>query len=234
MSQTKILIAAYSSAFGYALSGMLSHQNHEPTLVMRGTEALSYLREGSFDLCLVQDRLPDLSGLDLCEQFFQGTSLKTIPIMVFSHQAEMEQAAREKGASGFVKLPCRPEKLYELVNPWMGRKKTILLVDDSRVIHTIVEDVLQDEDVDLLHAFDGEEGLQKALEVVPDLIISDIDMPRMDGFEFCQRVKETAATEHIPVIMHSTRGSGIDIDRGFDAGANDYLTKPLRGLSACL
>ena len=109
MSQTKILIAAYSSAFGYALSGMLSHQNHEPTLVMRGTEALSYLREGSFDLCLVQDRLPDLSGLDLCEQFFQGISPKTIPIMVFSHQAEMEQAAREKGASGFVKLPCRPE-----------------------------------------------------------------------------------------------------------------------------
>ncbi len=227
MFQTNILIVAYNRAFGQALATMLSPQTYAPTLITRGAEAHSHLQEGRVDLCLMQDRLPDCSGLDLCEQLRQNLTPHDTPIILFSHQAAIEKVAQQKGACGFVKLPCRPHTLRDLVATSVGRKKTILLVDDSRVIHSIVEDILQDEDFELLHAFDGEEGYQQALAVVPDLIISDIDMPKMDGFAFCQRVKETAATEHIPVIMQSTRGSGLDIDKGFDAGANDYLTKPV-------
>ena len=228
MSPSHILIAARSTAFGHAFLNMLGHEQHESTLVMRGTEALSHLAEGRADLCLLQDRLLDGSGLDVCEQFSQHPSPRPIPIILFSQHAELEPRALEKGASGFLKLPCRPQTLRDLVATSIRKKtKTILLVDDSRVIHSIVEDILQDEDVELLHALDGEEGFQKAVEVVPDLIISDIEMPKMDGYEFCQRVKATEATEHIPVIMQSTRGTGIDIDKGFDAGANDYLTKPV-------
>ncbi len=228
MSSSRILIAAQSTAFGQALAHMLSPQQHEATLVMRGTEALAHLHEGRTDLCLMQDRLLDGSGLDVCAQFTQNPSPRPIPIILFSPRAELEHVAREQGAGGFLPLPCRPQTLRNLVATAMGKKqKTILLVDDSRVIHTIVENILQDEEVHLLHAFDGEEGFRKAVEVVPDLILSDIEMPKMDGYEFCQLVKATEATEHIPVIMQSTRGTGIDIDKGFDAGANDYLTKPI-------
>src|SRR5215467_2345194 len=227
MSQTNILIAAHNRAFGQALASMLSHQTYALTVVIRGADVRSHLQEGRVDLCLMQDRLPDGSGLDLCEQLHHDLSPHDMSIILFSHQAAIAPVARQKGACGFVKLPCRPHTLRDLVAALVGRKKTILLVDDSRMIHAIVENVLQDEDFELLHAFDGAEGYQKALAVMPDLIISDIDMPQMDGFEFCQRVKETAATEHIPVIMQSTRGSGLDIDKGFDAGANDYLIKPV-------
>lgn len=227
MSPTKILIAAQSTAFGYALFSLLN-QHHEPKLVTRGTDALSHLHEEHVDLCLIQDRLADGSGLDICEQFSQLSSSPRIPVILFSHQAELEHIALEKGASGFIKLPCHPQTLHDLVaTSNRTQTKTILLVDDSRVIHTIVEDILQDENVELLHAFDGEEGFQKTLDALPDLIISDIEMPNMDGYEFCQRVKTTEATEHIPVIMQSTLGSGLAIDKGFDAGANDYLTKPV-------
>ena len=226
MSQSRILIAAYNNGFGRALASMLGPQAHEPTFVMTGSDALEHLQGGGADLCFMQDRLADLSGLDVCEQFCKEPSPHKTPIVVFSHRAEVESLAREKGASAFLGLPCQPQQLGVLVRQ-LRREKVVLLVDDSRVIHTIVEEVLKGAGFEVLHAFDAEEGLQKVLESMPDLIISDIEMPGMDGFEFCQRVKEGESTEHIPVILHSTRGSGLDIDKGFDAGANDYLTKPI-------
>ncbi|HIO79693.1 TPA: adenylate/guanylate cyclase domain-containing response regulator [Candidatus Poribacteria bacterium] len=74
---------------------------------------------------------------------------------------------------------------------------------------------------------DGVEGLQKAVEYMPDLIISDLDMPNMNGYEMCQEIKQRNATQDIPVVILSVRGTGLDIDKGFDVGANDFLTKPV-------
>ena len=79
----------------------------------------------------------------------------------------------------------------------------------------------------MLSAYDGGEGFRLAVEHVPDLLISDIDMPVMNGYEMCQRIKETESTRGIPILILSARGAGVDIDRGFDAGANDFLTKPV-------
>jgi len=79
----------------------------------------------------------------------------------------------------------------------------------------------------LLSAYDGGEGFRLAVEHVANLLISDIDMPVMNGYEMCQRIKETESTHGIPILILSARGAGVDIDRGFDAGANDFLTKPV-------
>jgi PAS domain S-box-containing protein len=103
----------------------------------------------------------------------------------------------------------------------------VLLVDDSKLIHTAVGQILRDNDFRVVDAYDGVEGWEQAREWRPDLIISDIDMPRLDGYGMCRKVKEAEETQHIPVIILSARSGGIDIDRGFDAGANDFLTKPI-------
>src|SRR5262245_34030160 len=115
MPPSKILVAASSMAFGQALCSMLGSQNYTLTLVMRRTEALAHLREGHINLGLVQDCLPDLSGLDVCEQFSRHPAAKKIPLILFSHRAVIEQVARNKEACGFVKLPCRPQTLCELM-----------------------------------------------------------------------------------------------------------------------
>ena len=224
MPQRRILIAAEITAFGHALSAM--HDHDQPKLVTSGTDALAALQQEGFDLALLQDCLPGISGLEVCEQFSKDPSPQTSSLIVFSHRAEIQQVALDKGASGFLKLPCTAQQLRKVIGT-SDKKRTILLVDDSRVIHKIVEEILKDEGYELLHAFDGEEGFRKVLEFIPDLIISDIDMPGVNGYEFCQQVKETGITEHIPVIMQSARGAGLDIDKGFDVGANDYLTKPV-------
>ena len=77
----------------------------------------------------------------------------------------------------------------------------------------------------LLSAYDGGEGFRLALEHAPDLLISDIDMPVMNGYEMCQRIKETESTRGIPILILSAHCAGVDIDHGFDASANDFLTK---------
>jgi CheY-like chemotaxis protein len=108
-----------------------------------------------------------------------------------------------------------------------GDRLTILVVDDSAVVHGFVGGVLEEAGYAVLRADDGVEGLEAARVHRPDLIISDIDMPRMDGFEMCRRVKEDPVARSIPILILSARGAGMDIDRGFEVGANDYLTKPV-------
>jgi DNA-binding response OmpR family regulator len=77
-------------------------------------------------------------------------------------------------------------------------------------------------------AINGREALQKARETLPDLIMLDIMMPFMDGFEVCRELKADAATRDIPVIMLTAKSQQVDIQKGKDAGADDYITKPFR------
>jgi len=76
-------------------------------------------------------------------------------------------------------------------------------------------------------ALDGEEAVQKALADPPDLIVLDVVMPKLDGFETCRRLRENDATRAVPIIMLTTRGEGENRDNGFHAGCTEYLTKPL-------
>jgi CheY-like chemotaxis protein/class 3 adenylate cyclase len=108
-----------------------------------------------------------------------------------------------------------------------GGGHRILLVDDSKVIHTHVGGLLSDAGYEVSHAMDGLEGLHMVNTEPPDLIISDVEMPEMDGFEMCYQIKEDPETGEIPLFILSSRAGGVDIDRGFDVGANDYLTKPV-------
>src|SRR5439155_390268 len=71
------------------------------------------------------------------------------------------------------------------------------------------------------------DAIQKVKEVLPDLVITDIKMPHIDGYELCRAIKESRETQHIPVIIVSALGGELDVDRGFNAGANEYVTKPV-------
>jgi len=108
----------------------------------------------------------------------------------------------------------------------MAHKKKILLVDDSRTVLLMHQLLLADRGYELLTARDGEEGLEKALSTRPDLIFLDVLMPGMDGFETCQALRAHETTRDIPIIMVTTSGEPQNIQRGFDSGCTDYITKP--------
>ena len=102
-------------------------------------------------------------------------------------------------------------------------KKKILVVEDEKAIADILVFNLQREGYDTLVAYDGTEGLRRALEDTPDLILLDVMLPGMDGFEVCRRVREQNET---PIIMLTAREEETDKVLGLELGADDYITKP--------
>jgi DNA-binding response OmpR family regulator len=111
----------------------------------------------------------------------------------------------------------------------MDRKK-ILLVDDSSTVLLMERMILSKSAYDVVTAKDGQEGFEKALAERPDLILMDVVMPRMDGFEACRRLREREDTRTIPVIMVTTRGELASLEAGYSSGCSDYVTKPINGL----
>jgi DNA-binding response OmpR family regulator len=112
----------------------------------------------------------------------------------------------------------------------MSRKK-ILLADDQEGVRELVGATLGDDEFDLIQAADGQEALQLARDNKPDLILLDVMMPVMDGFQVCRQLKEDPATEHIKIIMLTAKGSESDIERGTTAGADGYFVKPFSPLA---
>src|SRR5512135_1939106 len=102
----------------------------------------------------------------------------------------------------------------------------ILIVDDSRVIIHVAQNILSHIGHEVLSAQDGLHGLQLAQLHVPDLILLDLVLPQMDGYEVCQKLKLEGKTRHIPVIMLTSKSEPGDKVRGLESGAVDYVTKP--------
>lgn len=106
--------------------------------------------------------------------------------------------------------------------------RTILLVDDSPVNLGVVVESLEGHGYDVLVAQDGEEALQRIEVAMPDLVLLDVMMPGMNGFEVCCGLKAHPRTQHIPVIFMTSLNAIEDKVKGFEAGAVDYVTKPLQ------
>jgi len=104
---------------------------------------------------------------------------------------------------------------------------TILLVDDMPTNLKLLNLYLGDHGYNIKFAKNGKEALQKVDEVSPDLILLDIVMPEMDGYETCKRLKENPRTAHIPILFMSALRDTVDKVKGFELGAVDYLTKPM-------
>lgn len=106
----------------------------------------------------------------------------------------------------------------------------ILIIDDQVTVHAVLKSFLLQEGYELFFATSGPEGLERLAEVDPDTILLDVMMPDLDGFEVCQRLKGDERWQHIPIILVTALDGKEDIARGLDAGADDFLSKPVNSL----
>lgn len=107
----------------------------------------------------------------------------------------------------------------------MARKR-ILLADDEEDIKTVVTMFLESQGYEVVTAFDGLDTLEKVRSEKPDLILLDIMMPVLDGYEVCKQLKEDEQTADIPIVILSAAAHAESVQRGLKAGAQDYIIKP--------
>lgn len=109
-----------------------------------------------------------------------------------------------------------------------SRKGKVLLVDDSEVVLMAQKMMFRHlGDFEVLVARDGKEAVEVARREHPDLILLDVVMPEMGGFEACRAIRADEGTRAIPIIMVTTRGEVENVTEGYEAGCNDYVTKPI-------
>ena len=105
-------------------------------------------------------------------------------------------------------------------------EKKILVADDEPHILRIVKDKLSNAGFSVIAVTNGEEAFASAKNETPDLILLDVMMPKMNGFEVCKKLRQEAAFTSTPIILLTARGQESDMKTGFDAGATEYITKP--------
>ena len=106
----------------------------------------------------------------------------------------------------------------------------VLVVDDDPVIIRLLEVNFEMEGFEVVTAVDGMDGVEKCRATLPDIVVSDVMMPKLNGLELCVAIKTDPATDGIPVVLLSAKAQVADIRAGLDAGADDYVTKPFEPL----
>jgi diguanylate cyclase (GGDEF)-like protein len=112
-------------------------------------------------------------------------------------------------------------------------KSSILVVDDSAFLHRLVRAYLQDEPLTIHSAYSGDEAIKRAATLRPHLILLDVDMPALNGFDVCRQLKANPITQNIPIIFLTAFSAPDEKVRGLDLGANDYITKPFKPEEFC-
>ena len=111
----------------------------------------------------------------------------------------------------------------------MAQRK-ILLVDDSETVLMMERMILQKESYQVVMARDGQEGIAKAMEVKPDLILMDVVMPNMNGFEAVKWLRQREETKSVPIVMVTTKAEMESMETGYESGCSDYVIKPIDSL----
>lgn len=151
---------------------------------------------------------------------------ESIRIILLSSDYQVFAYARSV-VDAFLQFPVSRDDLAATIRELAERKRRLLVIDDSQLVHKHLSPPLVAEGYEVFSAFDGQEGVDRARELVPDLIICDIEMPRLNGFEACRAIRQMPALRDIPIIMSSTLTSVTDQRRGFAVGIDEYVPKPV-------
>jgi len=234
---------------------LLHHDDIELEAVGTGMAALDALRNGQFDCCVVDLRLPDMSGFELLEQFQQDRALRTVPVVVFTGKeltADDEMRLRGAAKSIVLKDVQSPERLFDETALFLHRvvaelppakrqmlerlhgsnevlrdRRVLVVDDDARNIFALTT-VLENHEMEVLSATNGRQAIE-LIESTPDLsvVLMDIMMPEMDGYETMREIRKDPRFRTLPILALTAKAMKGDREKCLEAGASDYIAKPV-------
>jgi len=209
----------------------LEEEGCEVIEASNGQEGILKAQSEKPDLIVLDIMLPGINGFEVAKHLKDDPNTQDIPVIILSVLAQDSQY--RQGILDYISKPFRQEELVATVRRIFSKvngknlKKTILVVDDDPDIVDIIAICLKDNNLNPEKAYNGQEALQKVKANKVDLILLDINMPGMNGFEVIRRLKLDPATCDIPVVvLTGTYISDEDKRHGLTLGVAKYLTKP--------
>ncbi len=226
LTKLTIAVATNDSLVRDQVSQVLSARNYRVVHSALGPSLLALHEAEPHDVAIV---IPDGSPESLEEYRTYRRALGAEPTVrvLIAGGAEAARPVADELKDRFVAGPIERESLLHAIEAATRHLLTILVADDEPLIRKMFSMFLAGQGYKVVAAEDGADALNKVREVLPDLVITDIKMPHVDGYELCRAIKEIRETQHIPVIIVSAMGTELDVERGFNAGANEYMTKPV-------
>ena len=235
MTTPHILVADSSAVMRSAVSNSLKILGAEIHEADSGQALLETLRRTAVDLVILDSCLPDVSGHELCATLREDERTCSIPVLVMDANGDDPaiQQAFAYGASAFLSKGELTSRLATTVRQllqrtYMARNRTILVVDDSSLLRKLVCRALIEAGFRVVQACHGIEALRIMAHNLPDLIISDLNMPEMDGIRLCEKVRSNPRFSSIPFVVMSTIDDSATMRRLKHLGATSYIAKPVK------
>jgi putative two-component system response regulator len=233
MKKPNILIVDDSPSVRFLIRKLLKPMNVEIEEAADGMEGLDRVKKRSFDLVISDVDMPRMNGLEFCRSFKSIETCRAIPvIMVSAFDSERDiRRGFEAGVEFYLSKSDVKTDLLQTVQRILSKatfrqKRVVLVVDDSASIRHIVKEGLQNAGFQVITAGNGRTALAVMKKRRPDLILSDIDMPEMNGFELCRTVKSDNDLSSIPFVVMSTNKERGHMKGMIENGATSYITKP--------
>jgi hypothetical protein len=250
-----LLVVEDDTTQAESIRELIGNGDVHTTMVSTGAAALEALQTGHFECIVLDLGLPDMNGFELIEQIKQQNSLANLPIIVYTGKelTQQEETQLKRMAETIIIKDVRsPERLLDetalflhrvqanlpqpkrqmleqlrQTDPILVGKKVLIMDDDVRNIFALTG-LLERYEMEVLYAENGKEGLD-VLQANPnvDAILMDIMMPEMDGYEATRAVRKQEAFRDLPIIALTAKAMQGDRDRCIEAGASDYISKPI-------
>lgn len=233
MSARRILIVDDSAVFRTSMKKILASMNAEIILAEDGQEGLDLALQEKFDIVVSDIDMPKINGIELCRSLKNATFTQGIPVVMvstFDSDSDVDKGF-QAGASAYLSKYEIQSRLLETVENVLSKSKfkgdrLVMVVDDSKVVLRIVEKGLAEAGFRVITAENGKKALDLLDTIQPDLILSDIEMPDINGFDFCQAVHTNPDLSSMPIIAMSSKTDRGYMKRMLQNGASAYLCKP--------
>jgi two-component system cell cycle response regulator len=193
-------------------------------------------RECAPDCVIVDVRLPEMGGLRTIQVIKEDPGLRALPVIAVTPDTkDLRQEAIRAGCDAYITRPIASSSFLETVGRLVDTPAAyapagtarVLVVDDEPMIVDSLALGLRSKGYEVIKAFSGEEAIRKAAEEYPDLVLLDVRMPDLDGYEVTRRLKGDARTLQIPIVLVTALFDAHDKAVGLEAGADEFLSKPV-------
>lgn len=249
----KILIIEDEEVLLGVLQKKLIQEGYEVAIALDGEEGLNKMRQSKPDLILLDIVMPKKDGFEVLNEMNQDETLKVIPVVVISNSGQPVEIDRilKLGVKDYlIKAEFDIDEIVVKIKKIIGQSgvisenesdsqkksgseskkdrslgETVLIIEDDKFLRELVSKKMQSKGYKIIEASDSDEAFEKLKEVKPDLILLDLILPGVHGFQILQQLKKDPKTKPIPVIILTNLGQRDEVEQGINLGAEDFLIK---------